>query len=255
MPTAALTLPDVLTPPPLVAIDGAALFLDLDGVLAPIAPAPDAVGPDPRRTRLLIRLIEALDGRVAVLSGRTIEEIDRICQGAARAVAGVHGLERRRADGVCIRVETAQGLPEAAAELEAFASTRAGVQLETKRGALALHFRQAPEAETEARALASALANQYDLVLQPGKMVFELKTPGADKGSALGDFMAEPPFAGHMPIMLGDDFTDEHAFGAAERLGGFGVLVGPARGTLARHRLADTAAVADWLAALTGTSA
>ena len=255
MPTDALTLPDVLTPPPLVAIDGAALFLDLDGVLAPIAPAPEAVGPDPRRTRLLSRLIEVLDGRVAVLSGRTIEEIDRICQGAARAVAGVHGLERRRADGVCIRLETAPGLAEAAAELEAFAAARPGLRLETKRGALALHFRQAPEAEADARALAGALADRHDLMLQPGKMVFELKTPGADKGSALADFMAEAPFAGHAPVMLGDDLTDEHAFQAARRLGGFGVLVGPPRDTAARHRLADPAAVADWLAVLAETPA
>jgi trehalose 6-phosphate phosphatase len=90
-------------------------------------------------------------------------------------------------------------------------------------------------------------------VLQPGKLVVELKTPGADKGAALTAFMAEPPFAGAVPVMVGDDLTDEYGFRAAEALGGFGVLVGPRRETAARFGLADVNAVLDWLERLKET--
>lgn len=247
MPPDAGALSDTLPPPPLLSPQRASLFLDLDGVLAPIEPAPEATAPDPERTRLLKRLRKVFEGRLAVLSGRTIAEVDRICEGAAVAVAGVHGLERRRADGSIVCREVHVALAGVASPLEAFAAARPGVRIEHKRGALALHYRQAPDAAGAAEALARELAESHGLALQPGKMVFELKTPGSDKGSALADFQAEAPFAGHRPIMLGDDLTDEHAFRAAIRGGGFGVLVGPDRGTAALYRLGDVGAVFTWL--------
>jgi len=255
MPPDAGALPDTLTPPPPPVADRTSLFLDLDGVLAPIAPVPDAVGPDPARTRLLRRLVGALDGRVAVLSGRSIAEVDRICEAAVTAVAGVHGLERRRRDGAVIRGPLHPGLAAADDALEAFAAAHAGVRLERKRGALALHYRQAPQVETAAGDLARAQAERHGLGLQPGKMVFELKSPGADKGVALSQFQAEAPFAGRAPIAVGDDLTDEHAFAAANRCGGYGVLVGPRRTTAARYRLDDVEAVFAWLDQLAGDAA
>ena len=86
--------------------------------------------------------------------------------------------------------------------------------------------------------------------VQPGVMVVELKTPGADKGTAITAFMAEAPFRGATPVMLGDDVTDEDGFRAARALGGFGVLVGPMRETVADHRLEGVDGVLDWLEAL-----
>ena len=80
--------------------------------------------------------------------------------------------------------------------------------------------------------------------------MLELRTPGSDKGTAVTAFMAEPPFAGALPVMLGDDLTDEAGFRAAEALGGFGVLVGPHRATSARYGLRDVPAVMDWLEAV-----
>ena len=85
--------------------------------------------------------------------------------------------------------------------------------------------------------------------------MLELKTPGADKGSAITAFMAEAPFRGAVPVMLGDDLTDEHGFRAAAALGGFGVLVGPSRDTAARYRLDDVDSVMTWLEAVAETSA
>ncbi len=240
--------------PPLPAppdrLSGAALFLDLDGVLAPLAPTPDAVGPEPRRTRTVEQLTHALGGRVAVVSGRTLAEIDRIVDGAARAASGVHGLERRRADGVLSARDPAPSVKTALAAFHDFAEARPGVLVEDKGLSAGLHFRQAPSQADAALALATALADETGLALQPGSMVLELKTPGSDKGTAVAGFMAEAPFVGATPVMVGDDLTDEAGFRAAEALGGFGVLVGPDRPTAARYRLENVEAVLDWLGAL-----
>ena len=104
-----------LPPPPLGATGLVALFLDLDGVLAPLADTPDAVLADPRRTRVLRALDHSLEGRVAVVSGRTLAEIDRITDGAAPAAAGVHGLQRRRRDGSIVALEPSPVVADAVA--------------------------------------------------------------------------------------------------------------------------------------------
>lgn len=240
-----------LPPPPVVHRGRIALFLDLDGVLAPLAATPGAVQPDARRTAVLERISSRLGGRVAVVSGRPLAEIDRITGGAAGAASGVHGLERRDAGGALEHRAPAPALPDVTRALRAFAEPRPGVIVEDKRGAVALHYRQAPDQAAEATALAHALAATHGLALQPGSMVVELKTPGSDKGAAVAAFMREAPFAGATPIMVGDDLTDEDGFRAATRLGGFGVLVGPMRETAARCGLADVEAVLTWLDDLT----
>jgi trehalose 6-phosphate phosphatase len=61
--------------------------------------------------------------------------------------------------------------------------------------------------------------------------------------------MAEPLFAGARPVFVGDDATDEDGFEAAQGLGGVGVVVGAARPTVARFRLADVDAALAWLEA------
>lgn len=245
-PAAAGTTASRLAAPP-VRIARPALFLDLDGVLAPLAETPEAVVPDPRRTRVLREAAERFEGRVAIISGRTIAEIDRISDAALGAASGVHGLERRRADGSLHRMEAASGVRTAIAAFEAFARERPGVIVEDKAVSAGLHFRQARQAGEEAMALARRVAEDTGLVMQPGNLVVELKTPGTDKGTAVAAFMAEAPFAGAVPIMLGDDLTDEHGFRAAADLGGFGVLVGPPRATAAQYGLTGVEAVLDWL--------
>jgi len=250
MPSIAGTLAARLLPPPARSSRPLALFLDLDGVLAPLADTPDAVLAEPRRTRAIQALDRALAGRLAVISGRTLVEIDRIAGGAALSAAGVHGLQRRRRDGSVVDIAPSPGVAEAVAAFRAFAAARPGVIVEDKIVSAGLHYRGAPQVKQDALALAHDLARSAHLVAQPGKMVIELKTPGADKGTALEAFMAEPPFFGSMPIMLGDDLTDEVGFRAAEALGGYGVLVGETRPTAARHGLADVSAVLAWLEAV-----
>ena len=133
---------------------------------------------------------------------------------------------------------------------EAFARTRPGIIVEDKAVSAGLHYRGAPDEADAAMALARELADQTGLTMQAGNLVVELKTPGTSKGTALHAFMQEPPFAGAVPVMLGDDLTDEDGFRAAAALGGFGVLVGPPRETAARHGLPDVDAVLAWLNAV-----
>ncbi len=239
--------------PPSLSADSIALFLDLDGVLAAIASTPEGVVEDPDRTAMLRRLQDRLQGRLAVISGREIAEIDRICGGAVKVAAGIHGLERRHADGRMQRVEPSAGVARALEDMRVFAEAWPGVLIEDKGLAAGLHYRQAPEAEQAARELSEALAARHDLIVQPGHMIHELKTPGADKGRALAAFMEEAPFKGFTPVMLGDDLTDEFGFEAAARLGGGGVLVGPERQTHARWGLADQPTAMAWLEALSRT--
>jgi trehalose 6-phosphate phosphatase len=209
------TLP---SPKPLK-LAGCALFLDLDGTLAPIAARPQDVRPDPWRTERLQKL------------------------------AAVHGLVRRDA---CGTVQTSAPHPAIGAvfaRLHAFAARDSGLIIEDKGLSVALHFRLARSHGADARRLAETLAAETGLTLQHGDMVEELRTPGPDKGDSVRGFMAQTPFMGAQPVFVGDDDTDEDGFAAVAALGGFGVLVGPPRSTAARFRLAGVEAAATWLEA------
>jgi trehalose 6-phosphate phosphatase len=140
-------------------------------------------------------------------------------------------------------------LLEAKRLLLAFAETQPGLLVEDKGLSLAVHYRQIPQAESAVRAATEQIAQTSGLLVQAGSMVSEVRAPGPDKGDSLKDFMSATPFAGFMPVMLGDDQTDEHAFAAAKELGGYGILVGPPRASAARYRLASVTAVRAWLAA------
>ena len=210
--------------PPVLDLAGTALFLDLDGTLAPIVARPQDVGPDPRRTAILADLVRRMDGRVAILSGRTLAEIDHILDSAVRPA-------------------------DVAAAFQDLAARSPGLLVETKGLSVALHYRQAPDQAADVLALAQQWSDRTGLKLQPGHMVVELRTPGPDKGDSLATFMAAAPFKGAIPVFVGDDLTDEPAFRAARDLGGAGVLVGPRRNSAATHRLEDVSAVLDWLEA------
>lgn len=227
-------------------LDETSLFLDLDGTLAPFTARPEDVGPDAERNDRLRRLAERLDGRLAVVSGRGMDDLDRILGGSVAALAGIHGLQRR-SGGQMVAAAAHANLDEVVRELREFAARVPGTQVEIKPLSAVLHYRGAPGIEAEARVFGDALAARTGLKRQRGSMVLEFLTPGSDKGRAVRAFMNEPPFAGTVPVFAGDDLTDEDGFLAAIELGGFGILVGPPRPTFAAFRLDDEAAVHAWL--------
>lgn len=227
----------------------AALFLDLDGTLAPIAARPQDVRPDARRSRLLDQLKEGLSGRLAVVSGRTLADIDRILEGRITCVSAVHGLVRRDCDGSLHAPEPHPGMEAAVAALRDFAKRDPGLLVEDKGASVALHFRLARGRALDARALARRVAEQTGLALQEGDMVEELRTPGPSKGDSVRAFMTTPAFRDSVPVFVGDDATDEHGFAEVVRLGGFGVLVGNPRETHARFGLRNVEDVLAWLEA------
>lgn len=236
----------VLPLPPHDLLTGASLFLDFDGTLVEIAPRPDAVIVPDRLRALVERLVHRLEGRVAVVSGRGADEVAAMLGGSGYAIGGSHGAELRMGDTKKVAPSRPAALDRAQTQMETFASEMPGVLVEAKPLGVGLHYRGAPAAEADCAALAEQLAAETGLVLQRGKMVFELRAPG-DKGDAIRRLMAHPNFARGVPVFLGDDVTDEAGFAAARALGGAGILVGPMRDSAATHRLPDVAAVLNWL--------
>lgn len=238
-----------LPAPDPIRLQETALFLDLDGTLAPFAARPEDVRPDPRRTRLLERLLTGLEGRLAVVTGRTLEDVDRILEGRITCVSAVHGLVRRDADGSLHEPARHPGIARAVAALRDFAERDPGLLVEEKGPSVALHFRLARSRAAEARVVARRLASETGLVLQEGDMVEELRPPGPTKGDGVRSFMQTAPFDGALPIFVGDDVTDEHGFAEVATRGGFGVLVGGPRQTGATFGLRSVDDVLAWLEA------
>ena len=237
------------TPPPLADLidEGpAALFLDFDGTLVEIAPAPDRIAPRAGLADALAALGARLGGRLAVISGRAIDDIESHVGPLGIAAAGSHGSDIRTASGTALGEEPA-GLPDAiAAALRDFAR-REGLSFEEKPHGGALHYRAAPERAGDVQAFARDLARDHGWQVQGGKDVVELVARGANKGGAVDIFMQEPPFAGSRPFFIGDDLTDEAGFAACERHGGAGIIVGDRAETAANYRLAGVSEVFDWL--------
>jgi trehalose 6-phosphate phosphatase len=249
---ASLTITESLAPPPVDPLS--ALFLDVDGTLLDIAPCPELVRVPDDLPSLLIRLSAAREGALALISGRPLAQLDRLFRPWQGAAAGLHGLERRRADGVLDWVvdgDSADALDRLRPKLAALAADGTGLTLEDKGGTLALHYRAAPQRESEVRAVVEAHLHEIGPVLRliSGKMVVELQPRSADKGRAIAAFLAERPFVGRRPFFVGDDTTDEDGFAEIRRRGGIAVRVGPFDDpTAANYRLPSVEAVLAWLA-------
>lgn len=235
--------------PPAELIRGASLFLDFDGTLVDIAERPDAVIVSDRLRSAIRALDEAMPGRLAIVTGRPAAQVDGLLGLPRLSLSGSHGAEMMWADGRRRNVPRPVWLDATVARLETFSRERPGVLVEVKPFGVALHYRQAPEAERACLRFAESLAETSDIHLQRGKMVVELRVAGADKGAAILAFMEEGPMAETRPLVFGDDLTDEAAFVAARALGGAGVLVGPERESAARYRVDDVGETLAWMEA------
>ncbi len=229
----------------------ACLFLDVDGTLVEIAPTPREVHVD----RELILLLEAahasLGGALALVSGRQLAEIDGMFAPLQLPAAGLHGVERRSAAGTIHRSTVDPDiLARARATLALLTAETAGLLLEDKGSALALHYRRVPQAaEVVHLAMNSLLvdiAPGYELL--EGDCVVELKPAQQNKATAVEAFLQEQPFVGKVPIYLGDDITDFDGFAAVRRNSGVDIAVGDR--VSASWHLHGPAAVRSWLTAL-----
>jgi trehalose 6-phosphate phosphatase len=230
----------------------AALFLDFDGTLAPIAPRPQDVIVPGWVVPTLDGLKHGLQGALAIVTGRPLDSLDAFLQPLVLAAAGAHGAERRDAAG---RIEQQHSQPPShvVSCASLLATLHPGLILEMKPSGMALHFRLRPELGALCcSVLAEAMAESPGTVLAwellQGHGVCELKQRAVSKGTAVQAFLAQPPFAGRVPVFVGDDVTDEDGICAVQAAGGFGIRVGPDP-SHARYRLADTDAVAQWLEA------
>ena len=225
-----------------------AFFFDVDGTLAAIQSRPEAVFIPEQVIAQLQQLSALSQGALALVSGRPIEQLDALAAPWYGPAAGVHGAERRDAEGnlqrISLPVEVEQSLR---GELQDAMASWPGTQLEVKGMAFALHYRQAMQHEQDVMRLAEQSVKRFPgLALQPGKCVVEIKPAGIDKGAAISDFMEQPPFAGRTPVFIGDDLTDEKGFLAVNARQGVSIKVGEGS-TQAHYRLHDVDAVYGWL--------
>lgn len=223
-----------------------ALFLDFDGTLVALADHPEEIQPAAQLQGLLPALQQRLNQALAVVSGRSLRQLERHLP-PGLAMAGIHGGEWRWPGQPPQRAPTAS-LDPARRRLADW-QPPPGVWIEDKELSLAVHYRARPEAAALCEQHAATAAAGADARLLTGKMVIEIKPRGIDKGAALQRFMAEAPFAGRLPVFIGDDVTDEDGFAAAQALGGIGIKVG-AGDSRARHRFHDIDEVFEWLNSL-----
>lgn len=238
-----------------------ALFLDFDGSLVDIAPTPESIDVPETLPPLLAALREALGDAVAIVTGRPIAQIDDFLGAVVPAVAGLHGFERRAADGAIVRPTRPSRCPRSVREsLREFAARHRGVFVEDKKFAVALHYRLDPSLMDACRdAVNAALAGETeDWQVVEGKFVFDVKPRAVTKGDAVEAFMREAPFRGRTPVFCGDDVTDEDGFAVVNARDGVSVRVGrggegPATRAAAQ---ADTVGeLLDWLGRIAGAAA
>lgn len=240
-------IPASMTPPLPSPETPWAMFLDVDGTLLEFASRPDDVEPMPGLIGILAEL--GRSAPLALISGRRIADLDRLFAPLSLPAAGQHGAERRGADGrVHLAPVSKEALEPVCTRLRAWTQDRPGIVLEDKGLSLALHYRGVPDRAGEATEVLEEAARESGgaFLVKPGKMVVEFRPREADKGRAIEAFMGERPFAGCLPVFVGDDATDEEGFGVVNGLGGYSVKVGEGP-TLARWRLENVGKVLAWL--------
>lgn len=231
-----------------------AWFFDLDGTLAEIKPHPDQVAIPDAILQGLQQLAVHSDGALALISGRSMVELDTLAKPYRFPLAGVHGAERRDINGKThiVRLPNAM-VRDISVQLHTTLAGLTGVEIEEKGMAFALHYRQAPQHEALLFTLAQRITQIWpQMALQQGKCVVEIKPRGTCKGDAIAEFMQETPFVGRIPIFWGDDLTDESGFAVVNQAGGISVKIGAGE-TQAKWRLAGVPDVWRWLAVITNS--
>ena len=205
-----------------------ALFLDIDGTLIDIATSPSAVSVPQSLIPTLARARDWLGGAVAFVSGRSIDQIDRLFSPLRFPCAGEHGATIRLPNGNIRRGEQQFAVPIAwRMQLHRATKPWTGVFVEDKPYGVAIHYRQAPLREWDVRELADSVlgdhSNEFKIV--PARMALEIRCRRFNKAMVVDTLLQFPPFRGRVPVFVGDDTTDEDGFCAARKHGGLGLRV------------------------------
>jgi trehalose 6-phosphate phosphatase len=234
-------------------LDTCAILLDIDGTLLDLARTPREVWVPPGLAATLHALRERTKGALALVSGRSLNDIDLIFAPDRFPGVGGHGAEMRlSADGEAVATHAPPMDKELKRRLAAIARLSPGILLEDKGYSLALHYRLAPHAEKaiyEAVSLIRADLPNAAIEILPGKCVCEIKQAGFDKATGVRELMNHEPFHDRRPIFIGDDVTDESVFAIMPDLGGLAFSVGRHAQGVAGH-FDEPRDVRAWLARL-----
>src|ERR1700736_3084082 len=230
-----------------------AVLLDIDGTLLDLAPTPREVWVPPGLSKTLNRLLQRTGGALALVSGRSLNDIDLIFAPEQFPAVGGHGAEMRiSGDNESVATHAPPMDKELKRRLAAIAKLSPGILLEDKGYSLALHYRLAPHAEKaiyEAVSLIRADLPNAPIEVLPVKCVCEIKHSGFNKATGVLELMTHEPFKGRRPIFIGDDVTDEVVFGIMPDLGGLAFSVGRRATGVAGH-FDEPRDVREWLARL-----
>ncbi len=221
---------DIAAPSLLPNLQECAILLDVDGTILDLAPTPREVWVPPSLRHDMIRLSDRTGGAVALVSGRSLDDLDLLFSPLQLPAIGGHGAEfRSRAGG---EPESRRGVPLDPALKRKFALVAElgpGILLEDKGYSLALHFRLAPDLEQLIKEAIERICAQYPrapVEILHGKSVMEIKQTGFNKGSGVRELMRHPPFLDRHPIFIGDDITDESVFDIIPEFDGLAFSVG-----------------------------
>jgi trehalose 6-phosphate phosphatase len=250
---------DIAAPePPLVSeLTRSAILLDIDGTILDIAPSPAEVWVPTGLRPTLSRLVDLTDGAVALVSGRSINDIDLIFSPLQLAAIGVHGAEMRVSGAAEVQSRIAPLSKGLKRKLATIAELGPGILVEDKGYSLALHYRLAPDkgpAILDAANKICSDALQELVEILPGKLVVDIKPAAINKGNAVSALMEYPPFAGRRPIFIGDDTTDLPVFGVIPKFGGQAYSVGGIAADVDGH-FEQPESVRSWLARVAAESA
>src|SRR3954470_15877459 len=216
-----------------------ALLLDIDGTLLDLAPTPREVWVPPGLAKTMNRLLERTSGALALVSGRSLNDIDLIFAPAEFPAVGGHGAEMRLStDSEAVAAHAPPMDKDLKKRLAAIAQLSPGILLEDKGYSVALHYRLAPHAEKaifEAVSLIRADLPNAPIEVLPGKSVCEIKHSGFNKASGVQELMTHEPFRGRRPLFIGDDVTDETVFAIMPDLKGLAFSVGRRAQGVAGH--------------------
>ena len=237
------------------------LMLDYDGTIAPFTTDRLAAFPPPDTVALLQRVASRPHTTVAIVSGRPLQEVERLLGSCPAIFVGEHGWERRGPDLRLLQPTPSRSVVAAIDEAERTARARGwGALLERKRSAVVLHTRSLPG--DRARAVREQCVSAWEDLVVAGPLAMdridggvEFRAHARNKGTAVLSLMSQSPL-GTLGVFLGDDVTDEDAFEVV-RDWGYGIRVGDSgTASLASGRIPSCDAVPvfleEWLAVVDG---